>query len=595
MTTIPLPSQQVLPPHFTDGDRAARLLDDCGALEALFRNKAEQSHIPGVAYGVIAGGELISTQSFGVRNVATQAPVDEDTVFRIASMTKSFAAAAILHLRDAGKLRLDEPAATYVPELCTLRYPTIDATPITVRQLLTMHAGWPQDDPWADRQLYRTDAAMSKFYEMGIAWSNPPGITFEYSNYGYMVLGRIITNVSGLPAIDYITQELLLPLGMSATVWDADDVLPERLALGYRWEDDQWRVEPFLPCGGDVTAFAGLFTSVRDLARWVTFFLSAGPARDESDTGPLRRSSLREMQQIGTVTPPRVSQPRLGTAPEVASGGYGFGLSLTHNGEWMSVGHGGGLPGFGSHMRWLPDYDIGIVALGNVTYAGLHGITSEALTELVRASGIQPRQPQIDPALAAARDGVIRLMTQWDDALADDLFADNVLLDSDAAHRQQALAELKEKHGSLRAEGPFQPENWLRGEWRMVGERGWVEVFMSLSPTVPPRVQTLTFTSTLPPQGQLRVLVKQVATLVTEPVEQTLRELCAESVDVEMLWEQVQIAHILCGACTVGELLGGDGERWTHLHLDSEKRKLIMQVTVNEDGGLVDVRFKSDD
>lgn len=476
-------------PCFPDSERVARIRAGCPAIDALFRDHAERSHVPGLAYGVIAGGDLIFTNSFGIREIETQAPVDADTIFRIASMTKSFTAAAVLQLRDAGKLRLDEPAATYVPELAALDYPTADSAPITVRQLLTMNGGWPQDDPWADRQLYRTDSALSEVYRDGVSWSNPPGVRFEYSNYGYMVLGRIITNVAGVPAVEYINRELLHPLGMTSTFWDAVDVPPDRLAHGYRWEDAQWKEEALLPCGGDVAAFAGIFTSVHDLTRWVSFFLDAWPPRDEIETGPLRRSTRREMQQIGTATPPTLTIPEDGGPPQVNSGGYGFGLSMTDNGRWRSVGHGGGLPGFGSHMRWLPDYDLGIVALGNVTYAGLHQLSTDALTQLVAKAEIAPRQVQIAPTLAAAREGIIRLMATWDDDLAATLFADNLLLDSDAEHRRQALADLIEKHGPLRPDGPFAVENWLRGRWRMVGERGWVDVSITLSPTVPPCVQ----------------------------------------------------------------------------------------------------------
>lgn len=485
------------PPHFADDDRAARVIAACPALDALFGDHAARAHVPGLAFGVVAGGKLIYAQGFGVRSVTTGAPVDADTVFRIASMTKSFAAAAILHLRDAGKLRLDEAAATYVPELAALRYPTSDSAPITVRQLLTMNAGWPQDDPWADRQIYRNDATMSEFYAAGVSWSNPPGVLFEYSNYGYMVLGRIITNVSGTPAVDYINRELIQPLGMTATVWDAADVPAARLAFGHRWEDEQWKEEALLPCGGDVACFAGIFTSVRDLARWVHFFLDAWPPRDDLETGPLRRSSRREMQQIGTVTAPELVVPQAGGAPQVRSGGYGFGLSMNHNGRWMSIGHGGGLPGFGSHMRWLPEYDLGIVALGNVTYAGLHKLSNDALTQLVEAVQLQPRQPQATPALTAAREGILRLMGAWDDNLAATLFADNLLLDSDREHRQRELAELIKTHGPLHPEGEFQVENWLRGSWRMSGEQGWVDVSITLSPTVPPRVQEWEFESSL--------------------------------------------------------------------------------------------------
>jgi CubicO group peptidase (beta-lactamase class C family) len=110
-------------------------------------------------------------------------------------------------------------------------------------------------------------------------------------------LGRVIHGASGLSAPEYITRHILQPLGMTSTVWNQEEVAPERLALGYRWEENAWLPEPILPTGGDVGAFAGIFTTLRDLAKWVNLFLSAFPPRDDADNGIVQRSSLREMQQ----------------------------------------------------------------------------------------------------------------------------------------------------------------------------------------------------------------------------------------------------------------------------------------------------------
>lgn len=587
------PTSSTLPvPYFPDPDRRERVLAACATLEPIFRHHAAARHIPGVAYGVVVDGELIFAHSFGVRNVATAAPVDADTVFRIASMTKSFAALAILQLRDAGQLRLDEPVATYVPELATLTSPTTDSAPITVRHLLTMAAGWPQDDPWGDRQLYRNDAAMSDFYRAGVSWSNPPGVTFEYSNYAYMVLGRIITNVSRVPAIQYITTQILAPLGMNATVWRADDVPPDCLALGYRWEDEQWKEEPLLPSGGDVATFAGLFTSVRDLARWVALFQGAWPPRDGAEAGPLGRSSLREMQQTWRPYEPYVAVPALGVMPAIEVGGYGFGLSTRHNGRWTTVAHGGGLPGFGSHMRWAPAYGVGIVAVANITYASVTDACSKALDHLLSTSLLQPYQKSVAPALAAAREGVLRLLQRWDQEVAETLFADNFFLDTDFAHWRSMLAQLDETHGALTPAGPFLVENWLRGAWRMRGERGWCQFFITLSPTVPPRVQTLEIESTLLPSTALQSAVERLARLIVQPTRRALQRLCAAAADQATLWDQVRLANILCGACTVGEVTGGDGATWASFTFVGNKGNLAVKVTVNGRGKVLDATLQ---
>lgn len=579
-------------PYWLDTERRERVLTACALLEPIFRRHLDERHIPGVAYGVVVEGELIFTHSFGVRNVATGAPVDADTVFRIASMTKSFAALAILQLRDAGQLRLDEPVATYVPELAAFTYPTSDSPIITVRHLLTMAAGWPQDDPWGDRQLYRTDAAMSDFYRAGVSWSNPPGVTYEYSNYAYMVLGRIITNVAGMPAIQYINQQILKPLGMTATVWNAADVPAAHLALGYRWEDEVWKEEPLLPSGGDVAAFAGLFTSVRDLARWVALFQSAWPPRNEPETGPLHRSSLREMQQAWSFYEPVVTVPRLGASPEIITGGYGFGLSIRHNGQWPSVGHGGGLPGFGSHMRWAPDYGIGIVALGNLTYAGVSEACVKGLELLIAQSGVQPYQRPVAPALATARDGVLRLLAEWDSTLADTLFADNFFLDRDFAHWRSEIAQLDERHGRLTPDGPFVVENWLRGEWRMTGEQGWCRFRLTMSPTAPPRIQELEIESMRPPSVALQKVAEAVVALVARPTRNGLQALCMANIDLSMFWDQVRLANILCGSCTLGEVTGGDGATRASFTLLGSKSNGKMQIKVSEQGKVTDLSFR---
>src|SRR5262249_21939050 len=150
-------------------------------------------------------------KGFGVRDVASGAPVDPDTIFRIASMTKSFTALAILKLRDDGKLGLDEPAARYVPELTSLPYPTRDAPPITVRHLLSHGAGFPEDNPWGDRQLPLSNEAFRALLTKGISFSHAPGTDFEYSNLGFMILGRVVTRVSGVPYSEYVTKEILAP------------------------------------------------------------------------------------------------------------------------------------------------------------------------------------------------------------------------------------------------------------------------------------------------------------------------------------------------------------------------------------------------
>ena len=112
--------------RFTDANRAIKLAAAYPDVDRLFRDYAVAQHIPGAAWGIIVDGQLVHVGVYGLRDVATKSPVDSNSVFRIASMTKSFTAVSILKLRDEGKLSLDDPVEKYVPELATLKYPTTD-------------------------------------------------------------------------------------------------------------------------------------------------------------------------------------------------------------------------------------------------------------------------------------------------------------------------------------------------------------------------------------------------------------------------------------------------------------------------------------
>ncbi|MBI1876352.1 MAG: beta-lactamase family protein, partial [Acidobacteria bacterium] len=119
-----------------EADRA-KLTAAFAAIDRLFQDFTAESHVPGAAWGIVIDGELAHAGAVGFRDVAAKAPVDADTVFRIASMTKSFTAMSVLKLRDEGKLSLDDPAERYVSELKGLKYPTSDSPRITIRHLLS--------------------------------------------------------------------------------------------------------------------------------------------------------------------------------------------------------------------------------------------------------------------------------------------------------------------------------------------------------------------------------------------------------------------------------------------------------------------------
>src|SRR5215212_6517449 len=213
-------------------------------IDKIYSDWMRASHVPGLVYGIVADGELVAVRGLGVQDLDTRRPVTPDSLFRIASMSKAFTALAILKLRDEGKLALDAPAETYVPEMRGWRYPTSDSPRITVRNLLTHSAGFVEDNPWGDRQQVMPEAEFTAVLGQGVPFARSPGLGMEYSNFGYATLGRIVSNVSGTRYQDYIRRELMVPLGMRSTGYDVLASPPQRRAIGYRWQDNQWLREP---------------------------------------------------------------------------------------------------------------------------------------------------------------------------------------------------------------------------------------------------------------------------------------------------------------------------------------------------------------
>ncbi|HET7698035.1 MAG TPA: serine hydrolase domain-containing protein [Vicinamibacterales bacterium] len=494
---------QAPPPQFADAARREKLASAFAEIDKLFRDYAAGANIPGAAWGIVVDGELAHTGVLGYRELAAKSPVTPDTVFRIASMTKSFTAMAIMKLRDAGKLSLDDPAEKYVPEMKSLVYPTSDSPRITIRHLLSHAEGFPEDNPWGDQQLADTDEQLSALIRGGIPFSNAPGVAYEYSNYGFAILGRIVGTLSGNRGTPtqaytkYVQDQILQPLGMTSTTLEPSSVPADRLAHGYRWEDAQWKEEPLL-ANGSFGSMGGMLTTLSDLGRYVGAYLAAWPPRDAPESGPVRRASLREMQQVWRPSPASVTAG--GSGVQLNAGGYGFGLRVAQTCAFPTVvSHSGGLPGFGSLMRWLPEYGVGIIAFGNRTYSGWARTVDLSLDALARTGALQPRVVRPSPALVSARDAVAGLIVTWDDGVADRIAAQNLYLDESKARRRAAIARLVAAAGACTAGSGFdRVENALRGDWTMRCAHGDLRVAITLAPTNPPLVQYLSVTAATP-------------------------------------------------------------------------------------------------
>src|SRR5687767_4807988 len=221
-------NQTYQPTNFIDTARMKKITGSFPVIDIIVKDYAESNHLPGVAYGLVVDGKLVYKNNIGYTDIARKIPVTSSSLFRIASMSKSFACMAILKLRDEGKLNLDDPAYLYIPDLKNLKYPTTDAPHITIRHLMTHGAGFPEDNPWGDRQLADTDKDLIDFIGKQISFSNPPGIAYEYSNLGFALQGKIITKVSGMRYQEYIKENILEPLGMKTSTYEYSDVAPDK-------------------------------------------------------------------------------------------------------------------------------------------------------------------------------------------------------------------------------------------------------------------------------------------------------------------------------------------------------------------------------
>ncbi len=455
------------------------------SIRELVSRTAHTRHCPSIAWGIVHNGELLHAEGHGALDSGVKPTAQ--TVYRIASMTKSFTAAAILLLRDAGELSLDDPITTHAPEL-NIPAATQDAGPIRIRHLLTMSSGMANDDAWLDRHMDISAAGLDALLAQGVLFAGTTGTVFEYSNLGYGLLGRIARRITGQRIQDFISERLLAPLGMTQTTWTAPE--HARWALPHRIVDDVVVVDtlPVL-ADGELAPMGGLWSSVADLARWVSWFDDAFPAGDEADSGPLCRASRREMQQMHRY---------IGTDREVvraAPHGYGYGLLTSHDHELgRMVEHSGGLPGYGSNMRWLADGSagrrVGVIALSNLTYAPMAALTHALLQLLHERGAFRSETVAASALLSALAERLVTLLGNWDDAAADALFTDNVALDEPYARRRTAAARLvAECGGNLHIER-VHAECATSGHLELAHPSGTaLRLNIQVAPIKPPRIQ----------------------------------------------------------------------------------------------------------
>jgi CubicO group peptidase (beta-lactamase class C family) len=349
--------------------REARFSDD---FAALVRRLMARDQIPGVAVGVVERGQLVFVRGFGYRDVENHLPVTPDTLFPLGSASKAFTATAIALLADEGKIALDTPVRTYLPDF-SLADPVASAT-LTTRDLLTHKSGLPRHDffwyeaPFSRDELYRR----LRFLEP----SGPPRTQWRYNSLMFVVAGRIVEKVSGESWEGFVQDRILCPLGMRRTLLSAEAMQADSdHASPYALRDGKAHRIPMLKGLSAIAPAGAVQSTVRDLARWLTFHATRSPAL-------LGEGMWNELHR------PQAEMPAP-DQPEVQHPEYALAwIHERYRGHPLVV-HNGAIDGFTVHLGFLPETGQGLILLMNRDHA-TEAAMALAYSAYDRLLGLEP-------------------------------------------------------------------------------------------------------------------------------------------------------------------------------------------------------------
>ena len=350
-------------------------------LEQLVRREQRDKRLPSIAAAVTRAGEPVWETAVGAADVRAEREATPDTQYRVGSITKTFTAAAIMQLRDDGKLDLEDRLDAYIEGAAHVP---------TLRRLLSHTSGLQretQDDAWLRAQFAAVPELVETFDRAEQVL--PPGARFHYSNLAFALLGIVVERVSGVPYREYVEQRLLRPLGLARTSFDPQ----EPAATGYLvqpYVDAAWEETPVQT--GAWIAAGQLWGTVRDLCRWAAFLA-------EPDESVLRRETVAEMRTVQSID----DHARW-------TGGYGLGLMLRRQGERIFAGHGGSMPGFIAGVYVSPSDKVAAAVLTNSSSAAV----GDLVLALVAATAARwPVPPEPWRVEQPPPDEVVPLLGIW--------------------------------------------------------------------------------------------------------------------------------------------------------------------------------------
>ena len=337
----------------------------------LHRAEVQRAHIAGSSFYLIRGGRTLAADHLGEQDADARIPVDAQTIYHWASVTKTMTGIAILQLRDRGLLRLDDPIVKYVPELAKVHNPFGDTGAITIRQLMSHSAGFRNGTwPWRDKEWQPFEPPGWKQLEAMLPYTEvqfKPGSRYSYSNPGIVYLGQVIERLSGEDYEVYVDKNILRPLGMHASYFDRTPPhLLRHRSHSYYVRDGRRTAAPFDADTGVTVSNGGLNAPMPDMARYAAFLLGKDPARQADYDLILKRASLEEMWQPQLPAGEDFSQGRMAATTQV---GLSFFIDRVEG--IRVIGHNGDQNGFRAYLSLCPDQGIATLMAFNTETRGV--------------------------------------------------------------------------------------------------------------------------------------------------------------------------------------------------------------------------------
>ncbi|RSY88826.1 class A beta-lactamase-related serine hydrolase [Sphingomonas koreensis] len=336
----------------------------------LHRAEVQRANIAGSSFYLVRGGRTLAADHLGEQDAEAHVPVDANTIYHWASVTKTMTGIAILQLRDRGLLKLDDPIVKYVPELAKVHNPFGDTGAITIRQLLSHSAGFRNGTwPWRDKDWQPFEPPSWKQLEAMLPYTEiqfKPGSRYSYSNPGIVYLGQVIERLSGEDYEVYIDKNILRPLGMYASYFDRTPPhLLRHRAHSYYIRDGKRSAAPFDADTGVTVSNGGLNAPMPDMAKYAAFLIGDPGRKAEYDL-ILKRASLEEMWQPQLPAGEDFSQGRMAPTTQV-----GLSFFIDRVDGIRVIGHNGDQNGFRAYLSLCPDKGVATLLAFNTETRGV--------------------------------------------------------------------------------------------------------------------------------------------------------------------------------------------------------------------------------